>query len=52
MTITLAVSMPTDDFRNLLQNLVDAVLDDVYEMTPQMREAVERAIVALERGVH
>ena len=51
MTVTLAVSMPTEDFRSLLQNLVDAVMDDVLDMTARVSEAVERAKVALETGV-
>jgi hypothetical protein len=49
--MTLAVSFPTEDYRCVLQNLVDAVLDDTCEMTPRVSEAVERARAALGRGV-
>ena len=51
MTITLAVHMPSEDLRDVLQNLVDAVGDDGYEMTARVSEAVERARAALGRGV-
>jgi hypothetical protein len=51
MTITLAVHMPSEDLRDVLQNLVDAVSDDVFEMTARVGEAVERARAALGRGV-
>jgi hypothetical protein len=51
MTITLAVQMPSEDLRDVLQNLVDAVGDDVFEMTARVSEAFERARAALGRGV-
>jgi hypothetical protein len=51
MTITLAVHMPSEDLRDVLQSLVDAVTDDGFEMTARVREAVERARAALGRGV-
>jgi hypothetical protein len=43
MTVTLAVHMPSEDLRDVLQNLVDAVAEDVFEMTDRVRKAVERA---------
>ena len=50
MSIDLNVSLPTEDLRDVLQQPVDAVLDDVTELTPRLREAVERASSALERN--
>lgn len=51
MTVTLAVHMPSEDLRDVLQNLVDAVAEDVFEMTDRVRKAVERAQSRLGREV-
>ncbi len=51
MTVTLAVHMPSEDLRDVLQQLVDAIDDDDFEMTARVSEAVERARIALGTGV-
>lgn len=51
MTITLAVSIPDHDYRALLETLVDAVVDDVPNMTDRVSDAVTRAQLALDEGV-
>jgi hypothetical protein len=52
MTITLAVHMPDYNFRDLLSDLVDTVVDEVDQLAGRLLDQVERAQRALKSGVN
>ena len=51
MEVRLAVCMPSSDFRQLLSDLVDTVVDEVDELTGRLLNQVERSRSALNQGV-